>query len=121
LTSGKPLTPLAANPVYGNGGEIPEAPRGSGFQTIDGLQTRTPFEYDTAVHADYAIKVTRSHRVVFVADVLNLINAQRALDYDPDTQTSFPVVNPDLGQPSRFNLAQLQTPRQIRLGLRVEF
>ena len=121
LTSGKPLTPLAANPVYGNGGEIPEAPRGSGFQTIDGFQTRTPFVYDTAVHADYALKVTRSQRVVFVADVLNLFNAQRALDYDPDTQTSFPVVNPDLGQPSRFNLAQLQTPRQIRLGVRVEF
>jgi Carboxypeptidase regulatory-like domain/TonB dependent receptor-like, beta-barrel len=121
LTSGKPLTPLAANPVYGNGGEIPEAPRSAGFQTVDGFQTRTPFVYDTAVHADYALRLTPSHRIVFVADVLNLFDAQRALDYDPDTQTSFPVINPDLGQPSRFNLAQLQTPRQIRFGLRVEF
>jgi hypothetical protein len=39
----------------------------------------------------------------------------------PDTQTSFPVLNPDFGQPSRANLAQLQTPRQIRLGIRYEF
>src|SRR5439155_11024985 len=32
--SGRPLTPLAANPVYANGGEIPTTPRGSGFQTV---------------------------------------------------------------------------------------
>src|SRR4029079_11199975 len=44
LSSGAPLTPLAANPNYSNGGEIPEAPRGSGIQTIDGFNTRTPFQ-----------------------------------------------------------------------------
>ena len=44
LSSGAPLTPLAANPNYTNGGEIPEAPRGSGIQTIDGFKTRTPFQ-----------------------------------------------------------------------------
>ena len=27
-----------------NGGEIPEAPRGSGIQTVDGFKTRTPFQ-----------------------------------------------------------------------------
>ena len=43
--SGAPLTPLAANPNYTNGGEIPEAARGSGIQTIDGFKTRTPFQY----------------------------------------------------------------------------
>src|SRR5262249_1403358 len=31
LSSGKPLTGLAANPVYQNGGEIPLTPRGTGF------------------------------------------------------------------------------------------
>jgi hypothetical protein len=31
------------------------------------------------------------------------------------------VLNPDFGQASRANLAQLQTPRQIRLGIRYEF
>src|SRR5262249_57276535 len=42
LSSGAPLTPLAANPVYTNGGEIPPAPRGSGIQTIAGLKHGTP-------------------------------------------------------------------------------
>ena len=54
-------------------------------------------------------------------DVFNLFNTQRPIDYDPDTQTSFPVLNPDFGQPSRTNLAQLQTPRQVRFGVRYEF
>ena len=121
LASGKPLTALAAHPVYGNAGEIPEGPRGSGFETIDGFRTRTMAQYTTAVHADYRLKVHKVQRVMLIADVFNLFNQQRALDYDPDTQTSFPVLNPDLGQPSRSNLAQLQTPRQVRLGLRYEF
>jgi hypothetical protein len=124
LTSGKPLTALAAHPVYGNGGEIPEGPRGSGFPTIDGFTTRTPFQYDVALHADYGLKLHKQQQIVLVADVFNVFNvfnAQRVLDYDPDTQTSFPVANPDFGQPSRFNLAQLQTPLQVRLGLRYQF
>jgi len=47
-----------------------------------------------------------------MADVFNLFTQQRALDCDADTQTSFPALNPGFGQPSRTNLAQLQTPRQ---------
>jgi outer membrane receptor protein involved in Fe transport len=120
-SSGKPLTALAAHPVYGNGGEIPEGPRGSGFETVDGFRTRTRPEFTTAVHADYRLKIHGAQRVVVLADVFNLFNQQRALDYDPDTQTSFPVLNPDFGDPSRASLSQLQTPRQIRLGVRYEF
>jgi hypothetical protein len=107
--------------VYGNGGEIPEGPRGSGFQTVDGFLTRTRPEFTTAVHADYHLTLHHAQRMVLLADVFNLFNQQRALDYDPDTQTSFPVLNPDFGDPSRANLAQLQTPRQIRFGIRYEF
>jgi len=33
VSSGKPLTALAANPVYQNGGEIPLTPRVDGFLT----------------------------------------------------------------------------------------
>ena len=44
-TSGKPLTSLAANPVYDTPGEIPTTVRGAGFQTVDGLETRTPVQY----------------------------------------------------------------------------
>jgi hypothetical protein len=65
--------------------------------------------------------VDKAEHVVLLADVFNLFNQQRALDYDPDTQTSFPVLNPDFGQPSRANLAQLQTRRQVRLGIRFDF
>jgi carboxypeptidase family protein/TonB-dependent receptor-like protein len=121
LSSGKPLTALAAHPVYGNSGEIPEGPRGSGFDTVDGFKTRTPFQTNVALHADYRVPLHGSQRVAVLADVFNLFNTQTALDYDPDTQTSFPVLNPDFGQPSRLNLAQLQTPRQIRFGVRYEF
>jgi len=121
LSSGKPLTALAAHPVYGSSGEIPEGPRGSGFETIDGFKTRTPFLYTVALHADYRLTTHKNQRVALLADVFNLFDTQRPLDYDPDTQTSFPVLNPDFGQPSRTNLAQLQTPRQVRFGVRYEF
>jgi Carboxypeptidase regulatory-like domain/TonB dependent receptor-like, beta-barrel len=121
MTSGKPLTALAANPAYGSAGEIPDAPRGSGFETVDGFKTRTPFGYDASLHADYGIHFASNRRVVLVADVFNLFNTQRVLDYDPDIQTSFPAANPDFGDASRFNLAQLQTPRQVRFGVRLQF
>ena len=82
---------------------------------------RTPFESQLDLQASWSRSLGGNNKVTFLADVFNLFNQQRALDYDPDTQTSFPVLNPDFGQPSRSNLAQLQTPRQVRLGVRFEF
>ena len=73
------------------------------------------------MHADYRLNLYKAQHIVLLADVFNLFDQQRALDYDPNTQTSFPVTNPDFGQPSRFNLAQLETPRQLRIGVRYEF
>jgi hypothetical protein len=127
LGSGKPLTALAANPVYGSSGEIPEGVRGSGIDTVDGFKTRTPFEYTAALHADWSLRLNGAHaagggqKVTLVADAFNLFNRQSPLDYDTDTETTFGVLNPDLGEPSRVNLAQLQAPRQIRIGIRYEF
>jgi hypothetical protein len=69
---------------------------------------------------DYTARFAGNQHVVLIVDIVNLFNAQRALGCDPDTPTTFPVLNPDLGQPSRDNLAQLQVPRQIRLGVRYE-
>ena len=57
LSSGKPLTPMAANPNYGSDGEIPVAPRGSGIQTVDGFMKRTPFESQVDLQASYALRM----------------------------------------------------------------
>ena len=99
LSSGSPLTPLAANPVYENNGEIPEGPRGSGIETVDGFKTRTPFTYEVNLHADYGVRMGGARRVVLLADVFNLFNAQRATGYDQDTESTFGALNPDFGQP----------------------
>ena len=53
--SGTPLTALAANPVYDSDGEIPETPRGAGFETADGFRDRTPWTSTFDVHVDYRV------------------------------------------------------------------
>jgi outer membrane receptor protein involved in Fe transport len=127
LSSGKPLTPLAANPNinYQNGGEIPECPRGCGIQTIDGFKERTPFLTDVNAHVDYRIPLGGRQRIVLLADVFNLFNSQTVLDYDNWTETTFGAENPNFGFPTTSvlggNPPQIQTPRQIRLGARFEF
>jgi len=120
-TSGKPLTALAANPVYDSPGEIPVSVRGAGFETVDGLLTRTPNQYDTSVHADYKLKLSDRQHLVVLADIFNLFNRQIPLDFDPNTETTFLSPNPDLGDATRFNLSQLEAPRQMRIGIRYEF
>jgi hypothetical protein len=113
--SGRPLTPLAANPVYNSPGEIPEAPRGSGIQTVDGFRERTPFEYSVDAHADLGVHVG-GRRVLLIADVFNVLDTQRPIRYDEWTETGFTVLNPDFGR-----VLEYQAPRQVRLGARVEF
>jgi len=76
--------------------------------------------YQTDIRFTKTVKVG-STTIRPTASIFNLFNSQRPVDYDPNTQTSFPVLNPDFGQPSRFNLAQLQTPRQVRFGIRYQF
>jgi outer membrane receptor for ferrienterochelin and colicin len=123
MNSGAPLTALSANPNYGNGGEIPLTPRGGGFQTVDGFQTRSPWEYQADMHADYAFKVGGGNKLVVLADVFNLLNMQRITNYDNFTETAFGVANPNFGLPVSEILSgpQYQTPRQIRFGARFEF
>jgi len=122
MNSGTPLTALAANPNYTNGGEIPETPRGQGFQTVDGFRTRTPFEYNTDAHVDYAFKFG-GNRLVVLADVFNLFNLQRTVGYDNFDELELGVANPDFGKPVSETISgpQFQTPRQIRFGARFEF
>ena len=120
LSSGRPLTALAANPFYG-GGEIPEGPRGSGIQTVDGFRARTPFEGTINAHVDYPIKLGMQ-RLVLLADVFNLGNRQRVLDYNNFTEIASGVPNPDYGAiGGPVTVAGYQIPEQVRIGARFEF
>ncbi len=125
LVSGKPLTPMAANPNYSSRGEIPEAARGTGVQTIDGFMTRSPFESQLDFQASYVVNLGTNRRLTFLADMFNLFNETRITSYDQNTQLDYPNVNPDLGKPVNTNLSgtppQFQAPRNIRLGVRLEF
>jgi hypothetical protein len=114
--SGTPLTALAANPYYTNDGEIPETPRGGGFETVDGFRDRTPWLVSVDLHADYQLPIMANQRLAITADVFNLFNRRTALDYDNYTEASFGVPNPDFGR-----IMEYQEPIAARLGLRFTF
>jgi outer membrane receptor protein involved in Fe transport len=115
IESGAPLTAMAANPLYDSPGEIPETPRGEGFQTIDGLKTRTPVQYNFDLHGDYGFHIA-GRRLVVLADVFNLFNTRRVQAYDYYTEVGFLQENPNFGRVLAY-----QTPRSIRFGARFEF
>ncbi len=125
MSDGRPLTPFAANPNYQSDGEIPEAARGSGIQTIDGFKTRSPFESQVDVQASYALKMGGTRRLTFLADVFNLFNQRRTIGYDYSTQLDPNTANPDFGKPVMSLLSgtppQFQAPINIRAGIRFEF
>jgi hypothetical protein len=123
LSSGKPLTALAANPNYTNGGEIPVTARGAGIQTVNGFLTRTPFQRQLDAQAAYVVKIGGLRQFTLLADIFNLFNQQTILDYDTWTQLTGPVPNPDYGKPISQILSgpQIQTPRQVRVGARFSF
>src|SRR6185503_1646236 len=121
--SGKPLTNLVANPNYANGGEIPLGARGAGIDTVDGFKKRAPFDNQLDVQASYALKLGGARKVTLVADIFNLFNTRRAIDYDTWSELTFDTPNPDFGKPISQVISgpQFQTPRQIRLGARFAF
>ena len=113
--SGTPLTALAANPVYDTPGEIPETPRGTGFETVDGFRDRTPWLLGLDLHAGYRLPVA-GRNLAISADVFNLLNRRSALDYDNYTEASFAVPNLDFGR-----VIEYQDPISARIGLRYTF
>jgi hypothetical protein len=126
VSSGKPLTPFDPNPNYENGGEIPDAPRGSGIKTVDGFKTRAPIMSQVDAQAAYSLKLGAVRRLTLMADLFNLFNQQTVLDYDNFTSIGLGAgPNPNFGlQTSSLfagNPPQFQTPRQIRFGVRYEF
>jgi outer membrane receptor protein involved in Fe transport len=126
LSSGAPLTGMAAHPLYSNGGEIPATPRGDGIQTVDGFATRTPFLTQLDVQASYKLKLgRRGDDLTLLADVFNLFDSEKALTYDQWTELSFGVPNPDFGKPETQVILgappQFQDPLQVRVGARFSF
>jgi hypothetical protein len=125
LSSGKPLTPMAANPNYGSSGEIPVAARGTGIQTIDGFKKRTPFESQVDLQAAYALRMAGERRVTLLADIFNLFNERRVLNYNQNTQLNNGPTDPDFGKPISTifagNPPQFQVPLSLRVGVRYEF
>ena len=124
--SGAPLTPLTTNALYGNGGEVPTAARGSGIQTVDGFMTRTPFQSQVDFQASYQVKMRGARRLTVLADIFNMFNQQIVQDYDTWTSLTFGAgPNPNFGQPTSEVIGvggpQIQAPRQIRLGVRYSF
>jgi hypothetical protein len=123
LESGAPLTAFAAHPVYDSGGEIPLTPRGAGFDTSSGFQTRTPWTRPVNAGASYNLKVGRRN-LALIADAFNVFNTQTVLDYNNFAELQFGVPNPDFGAAGVSGVVsgqQFVTPRQIRIGARFEF
>ncbi|MBI4266691.1 MAG: TonB-dependent receptor [Acidobacteria bacterium] len=124
LTSGRPLTALAANPVFTNAGEIPEGPRGSGFDTVfDGFRTRTKLLKEVDLHLAYGVPVGGGMKVSGILDIFNLFDFDTVTNYDNFTESTFGVLNPNFGQPvdSLSGLPAFQTPIQVRIGARLDF
>ncbi|HVG84801.1 MAG TPA: TonB-dependent receptor [Vicinamibacterales bacterium] len=124
MSSGKPLTAMAALAPYDNDSEIPMTPRGEGFDTVDGFKTRTPFETQLDMQASYSINAGAARRLTLLADVFNLFNIRRVTDYNAAVEyPSFGVDNPDFGTPTSANVAgqQYQRPFTLRLGARFAF
>jgi hypothetical protein len=125
LTSGKPITPMAANPVYDSEGEIPVTARGTGIQTIDGFLTRTPFESQLDLQAAWSARVGGKKKLTFTADIFNLFNERLVTGYDQNTQLNSSTPNLDFGKPVNSLLSgtppQYQAPFNARVGVKFEF
>jgi hypothetical protein len=125
LGSGRILTALAANPTYGNAGEIPLTGRGGGFDTVDGFMDTTNFETVINVHVSYTFNFGQGgQRLMLIADVFNLLNDQDALWYDTDVDSGLGSVNPNFGQPTNggnSSYPAYRAPLSTRLGVRFEW
>lgn len=121
--SGRSLTQLAGNLLYGNAGEIPLTIRGEGIQTVDGFKKRTAAEVGLDLHADYGIRFG-GRRVMLLADVFNVFNRRVALNYDNYIERSPGVTNPNYGQAlngGNSSSPSFMAPVSVRFGARFDF
>jgi len=98
--------------------------RGGGFQTSDGFLTRTPFTTIVDGQASYTLKLHGRRDILFVADAFNLFNRQTVTDYNNWFESTFGSLNPDFGQAGASSVIrgqQLLPPREVRVGIRLDF
>ncbi len=101
-SSGIPITPLGAHPVYTNSGEIPLVPRGSLGREAATLQLDT--------HSDYPISLGEKYKLKLAFDMFNITNSRFETAKDQDTALAFtpligPVNNVDYLKPLSFQRA----------------
>ena len=102
LSSGRPLTALAANPVYDNSGEIPVTARGAGFDTANGFKEKADFQYGLDLHVDYRFNIGDTQGLTLIADLFSTFNQQAVLRYNEWTDLSFQVADPDFGRSREY-------------------
>jgi len=117
--SGVPLTKLGYNDAYGNGGEIPLAERGS--------RGRTPTTTNIGMHVGYVVPMG-DRKVEFIADVFNLLNQQKGIEFDQDFEVDGTIdPHPSLGlapcpeceNPDFSKATRYERPLSFRFAMRV--
>jgi hypothetical protein len=114
--SGTPLNKLYAIIDYDNPGELPAGGRGS--------QGRTPDTYTFDWSGSYMMKIRGTHSLSFKAEVFNLFNASKPINYDQDFDrgTDTPNLNfLNTAASSTGNFGAYQSGRQVRLGVKYQF
>lgn len=120
VSTGVPISELAAHPVYLNAGEVPIGGRGS--------QGRTPTTGTVDFHAEYPIKLTEWGRLHVGADLFNIGFAKRALFINQNIDLGFGSPNADFLKPANqlgatgvLTNDAFQAPFQARLFVKFEF
>lgn len=115
IQSGTPITGYLDHPVYANGGEIPDGPRGR--------FGRTAWYFPLDLHADYTIKLGETKAIKLGADMFNIGNRiiTRYVDQFKEISFSPGVSNPDFLLPGGPFANPYSSPFYARIMARFEF
>jgi hypothetical protein len=119
VSTGTPITELAAHPIYLNSGEVPIAGRGN--------EGRTPTTGYVNFHGDYVMNLTERMHLRFGVDLFNIANTKRILYFNQNVDLQFGVPNVDFLKPSLITgttpntSSGTQSPFNARVFFRLEF
>ena len=121
--SGQPLTALAANPVYDVALRDPGDAAWRGFRDRGRVPQPGPGRGAAGPAPGLHDPLRRRAPAGALADVFNLLDERDPVSYDPGTEVLFGVPNPDFGVPRNpaDAASPFETPRQVRLGARLEW